>query len=88
MAIDCININKEETLCNALMMKTDADFCNNKCFFRQSKIKRSNVSRGVGDTVKKVIDTVTLGKVHPCSGCKKRQERLNKLMPYKGENNG
>ena len=45
-------------------------------------------SKGLGDTVKKAIDTVTRGKIKPCNGCKKRQEALNKVMPYKGANNG
>ena len=45
-------------------------------------------SKGLGDTVKKVIDKVTRGKVKPCGGCKKRQQRLNKLLPYKGDKNG
>jgi len=38
---------------------------------------------GLGDTVKKIIDKVTRGKVKPCSGCEKRRELLNKLIPYK-----
>jgi len=44
------------------------------------------ISRGLGDTIKKIIDKATLGKVKPCGGCKKRQAALNKLMPYKGGN--
>jgi len=47
---------------------------------KKQKVKKS---KGLGDTVKKIIDTVTRGKVKPCGGCKKRQEALNKLMPYK-----
>tara|TARA_R110002020_G_scaffold273792_1_gene488966 strand:+ start:12482 stop:12742 length:261 start_codon:yes stop_codon:yes gene_type:complete len=42
-------------------------------------------SKGLGDTVKKVIDKVSRGKVKPCGGCKKRQEALNKILPYKGD---
>jgi len=45
-------------------------------------------SRGLGDTIKKVIDKVTRGKIKPCNGCNKRRQRLNKLLPYKGEKNG
>jgi hypothetical protein len=45
--------------------------------------KNKTKSRGLGDTVKNVISKVTGGKVKPCGGCKKRQEALNKLMPYK-----
>lgn len=45
-------------------------------------------SKGLGDTVKKVIDKVTFRKVKSCGGCKKRQEALNKLLPYKGNKHG
>jgi hypothetical protein len=37
-------------------------------------------SRGAGDTLSKVLKKV---KLKPCGGCKKRQSRLNKLIPYK-----
>jgi len=43
--------------------------------------------RGLGDTVKKVINKVTRGKIKPCGGCKKRQDALNKLVPY-GDKDG
>ena len=36
-------------------------------------------SKGLGDTIAKV--TKAFG-VKPCGGCKKRQEKLNKLFPY------
>jgi len=39
-------------------------------------------SRGLGDTVAKVIKAVTFGRVKPCGGCKKRQAALNRLVPY------
>jgi hypothetical protein len=39
-------------------------------------------SRGLGDTVAKVIQKVTLGKVKPCGKCKKRQAKLNEMVPY------
>jgi hypothetical protein len=35
--------------------------------------------RGAGDLVKRV--TAALG-IRQCGGCKDRQERLNKLMPF------
>jgi|GEM_PF-2384525 hypothetical protein len=50
--------------------------------------KFKNRSKGFGDTIKKVISKVTGGKLKQCGGCKKRQEALNKLMPYKDKNNG
>lgn len=37
-------------------------------------------SRGLGDTIAKM--TTAVG-IKPCGGCKKRQEYLNKKMPYK-----
>ncbi len=40
-------------------------------------------SRGLGDTVAKIIHKVSRGRVKPCGGCKKRQKKLNKLVPYK-----
>lgn len=36
-------------------------------------------SRGLGDTVAKITSAVG---IKPCGGCKKRQERLNNLIPY------
>jgi len=47
-------------------------------------VPRIKKSQGLGDTIKKMIDKATLGKVKPCGGCKKRQAALNKMMPYKG----
>lgn len=40
-------------------------------------------SQGLGDTIAKGITTVTFGILKPCSGCKKRQAKLNKIFPYK-----
>jgi hypothetical protein len=37
-------------------------------------------SKGLGDTVKKVTDAL---KIKQCSACKRRQEKLNRLFPYK-----
>jgi hypothetical protein len=37
-------------------------------------------SRGLGDTVKKVTQAL---KIKQCSACKRRQEKLNRLFPYK-----
>jgi hypothetical protein len=42
----------------------------------------SNSSRGFGDTVAKVAKAVGLKQTQGC-GCQKRQEYLNKLIPYK-----
>lgn len=42
-------------------------------------------SRGLGDTVAKV--TKAFG-VKPCGRCKKRQQKLNEMFPYKDKENG
>ena len=39
------------------------------------------LDKGVGDTLARVIHDYT--GVKPCDGCKKRQETLNKWIPYK-----
>ena len=44
-----------------------------------------NKSRGCGDTIAKIVAIVQkITKQHTeCHGCKKRQEFLNKILPYK-----
>lgn len=42
--------------------------------------RASAPSRGLGDTVAKLTAAVGL---KPCGGCKKRQDMLNRLVPYK-----
>ena len=37
---------------------------------------------GLGDTVSKVIKTVTGGKVKECGGCAARKAWLNRKVPY------
>ena len=39
--------------------------------------------KGLGDTVSRVIKTVTRGKVEECGGCKKRKDILNKMIPFR-----
>ena len=39
-----------------------------------------DISKGLGDTIAKITKAVG---IKPCGGCKKRQEKLNKAMPYK-----
>tara|TARA_R100000008_G_C3427971_1_gene88164 strand:- start:133 stop:279 length:147 start_codon:yes stop_codon:yes gene_type:complete len=46
-----------------------------------------NKSKGLGDTVSKIIKKATFGKVEECDSCKRRKEMLNKLFPYKDKNN-
>ena len=40
-----------------------------------------NFARGLGDTLARVINSVT--GIKPCAGCDERKERLNKWIPYK-----
>ena len=37
-------------------------------------------SQGLGDSIKKVTDALGIKQ---CGGCKRRQEKLNRLFPYK-----
>lgn len=45
--------------------------------------KAGPADRGLGDTVARVIQKATFGRVQPCEGCKKRQAALNRLFPYR-----
>ena len=65
--------------CISLDMIMPSEFCN-QCFAR-TPIKKQKRYVGLGDTVKKMIDKVTKGKIKPCGGCKKRQEMLNNILP-------
>ena len=40
-----------------------------------------NLNRGFGDTLARVINSVT--GIKPCAGCSDRKETLNKWIPYK-----
>jgi len=48
--------------------------------------KDNSKSKGIGDTVSKIIKKITLGKVEECEPCKKRKEALNKKFPYNNRN--
>tara|TARA_R100001530_G_C4280925_1_gene145537 strand:- start:198 stop:377 length:180 start_codon:yes stop_codon:yes gene_type:complete len=39
--------------------------------------------KGFGDTVSRVINTVSRGRIKECGGCKKRKAYLNKMIPYR-----
>ena len=43
--------------------------------------KDKTLARGLGDTLARVIHDYT--GIKPCSGCKDRQETLNRWIPYK-----
>jgi hypothetical protein len=42
--------------------------------------KPKEPSKGLGDSIKKVTDAL---KIPQCGACKRRQEKLNRLFPYK-----
>lgn len=44
------------------------------------KIDSNNQSKGLGDTIKKVTEALHIPQ---CGACKRRQEKLNRLFPYK-----
>jgi hypothetical protein len=43
-------------------------------------MSRRKKAKGFGDSVASIT---SLFGVKPCGGCKKRQEKLNKMFPYK-----
>ena len=45
-----------------------------------SRKKENDKSKGLGDTIAKATKKVG---IPPCGRCKKRQEKLNKMFPYK-----
>ena len=46
--------------------------------------RKKRVKKGLGDTVAKITEVTGIKKlVGDCEGCNKRQEKLNKLFPYK-----
>ena len=53
----------------------------NKRPTREEMMERAK-SKGLGDTVAKITKAVG---IKPCGACKKRQEKLNRLFPYKDE---
>jgi len=45
-----------------------------------SETPKKQQSKGLGDTIKKITDKMG---VKQCGGCRKRQNKLNRLFPYK-----
>ena len=43
-------------------------------------------SKGLGDTVSKAINTVSGGRIKECGKCASRKKYLNRLVPYKRNN--
>ncbi len=44
-------------------------------------------SRGLGDTIEKVIQKLTLGRARTCGRCRKRRNWLNRRFPYESRAN-
>ena len=44
-------------------------------------MEKDGLSKGLGDTLSKIIDKTT--GIKPCSSCNKRKDYLNNLFPYK-----
>ncbi len=40
--------------------------------------------RGAGDALKRLITTVSAGRLRPCQPCEQRRRRLNQLIPFSG----
>jgi hypothetical protein len=49
---------------------------------RLEELTNRQKSKGLGDTIKKVTNAMGIKQ---CGGCKRRQEKLNRLFPYKEE---
>ncbi len=48
----------------------------------QSPVLTQPPSRGLGDTIARLIHWLSFGRVRPCGGCRRRQAFLNWLWPY------
>jgi hypothetical protein len=46
------------------------------------QLAQQHKSKGLGDTIAKMTKKVG---IKPCGGCKKRQDKLNKIFPYKSK---
>lgn len=58
------------------MKKSNQELLAERKKWRAEKIK----SQGFGDTIAKLTKAVG---IKPCGGCKKRQQKLNEMFPYK-----
>lgn len=70
--------------------RTDPDWCERVVGVREFECPHgvtatSLSSRGLGDTIAKATSAVG---IKPCGGCKKRQEKLNNLIPYRESSGG
>jgi hypothetical protein len=67
-----------------LIARVSVTYTDRKQPYVQNKMSDNidNKSKGLGDTIKKVTDKLGIKQ---CGKCKKRQEKLNKMFPYKTE---
>lgn len=82
-----LNVLACETRAHCRTCRTDADWRERVVGVRDfdcphGVTERNLPSRGLGDTIAKVTSAVG---IKPCGGCKKRQAKLNKRVPYKYE---
>tara|TARA_X000001382_G_C3039320_1_gene137311 strand:- start:290 stop:514 length:225 start_codon:yes stop_codon:yes gene_type:complete len=49
-------------------------------------LNKKQQSEGIGDTVSKLIKTLSGGKIKECNKCKERKAKLNRVFPYKKDN--
>jgi hypothetical protein len=50
---------------------------------RRNALQNKKKSKGLGDTVANAIKKVTGSEAEECEPCRKRREALNKLLPYR-----
>ena len=50
---------------------------------KKIKVDLFGNDKGLGDTVGKIIQTVSRVKIKECGGCKKRKALLNRMIPYR-----
>jgi len=72
-----VSIPSEQTALDLLALPEEKLTSQQKEVVAVLRVRRP--SKGLGDTIAKVTEAVG---IKPCGGCKKRQARLNKLVPY------
>jgi len=64
---------------NTFTVSAYLEWLKNDSFGKRGELTQEQISRGIGDTIAKLTSAVG---IKPCGGCKKRQQKLNKLFPY------
>jgi hypothetical protein len=54
---------------------------------KKSEYKKlmKKIDTGLGDTISRAINKVTVGRLTECNGCVKRKAWLNKIISYKND---